>query len=71
MDRTNFTKNDFKDGDIVTLRNGARLIFIDGDFLDCEDNVDNDLTRPGDLTSDLKHFFKELLKASKKNLLYY
>ena len=27
-DKTNFTKYDLKDGDIVTLRNGAKLVYL-------------------------------------------
>lgn len=49
------TKNDLKDGDIVTLRNGNKLIYADEDFMDLERNNDNSLSDLDDLTDDLKY----------------
>ena len=49
------TKDDLKDGDIVTLRNGNKLIYADKDFMDLERNNDNSLSDLYDLTDDLKY----------------
>ena len=49
------TKNDLKYGDIVTLRNGNKLIYADEDFMDLERNNDNSLSYLDDLTDDLKY----------------
>lgn len=51
----NFTKYDLKDGDIVTLRNGAKLVYCDDCFFDFGDRIDNNLTDFEDLTNDLKY----------------
>ena len=50
----NFTKYDLKDGDIVILRNGARLILIDGSFSDIGNTINNGLYDLDDLTNDLR-----------------
>ena len=54
-DKTNFTKYDLKDGDIVTLRNGAKLVYCDDCFFDIDNNIANILTDFEDLTEDLKY----------------
>lgn len=51
----NFTKYDLKDGDVVTLRNGAKLIYCDDCFYDIDKKIDNELTDFEDLTDDLKY----------------
>ncbi|MBQ8298453.1 MAG: hypothetical protein IJX99_01025 [Clostridia bacterium] len=51
-----FTKDDLKDGDIVTLRNGDRLLFIDDEFAELTGNdTDNDLCYESDLSDDLTY----------------
>ena len=47
------TKNDLKDGDIVTLRNGDRLLYFDNDFLDLNDDPDNKLRDLNDLNDNM------------------
>ena len=48
-----FTKNDIKNGDIVTLRNGDKLIYIDNDFYDVSKDYDNVLDNIGDIRDDM------------------
>ena len=55
MDRTNFCKDDFKSGDIVTLRNGDKLIVTKKDFNDIDENNDNDLCDTTELNTDLRY----------------
>lgn len=50
------SKDDLKNGDIVTLRNGDRLVFVnDEDFIDLSDDNDNYLSEICDLEDDLRH----------------
>ena len=49
------TKDDLKCGDIVTLRNGDKLIYGDDEFMDLDDNNDNSLCDLDDLKDDLKY----------------
>jgi len=49
------TKNDLKDGDIVTLRNGDRLVCYDGDFRDIGDDYSNELSDVCDLNEDMTY----------------
>lgn len=51
------TKDDLKNGDIVTLRNGDKLIYSDGEFADISDDCDNRLTSKRDLNYDLTYGF--------------
>lgn len=53
-DKTNFTKYDLKDGDIVTLRNGAKLVYCDDCFYDIGNVINNGLYDLDDLTDDLR-----------------
>lgn len=55
MNRTNFCKDDFKTGDIVTLRNGDRLIVTKKDFNDIDVNNDNNLCDISELDNDLRY----------------
>lgn len=48
-----FTKSDLKDGDVVTLRNGDRLIHNNGNFTDLNEEHDNYLAYIDDLNDDL------------------
>lgn len=50
-----FIKKDLQDGDIITLRNGDRLIFTNNDFLDMSDKHDNYLSDIYDLNDDLTY----------------
>lgn len=52
-----FTKDDLKDGDIVTLRNGDKLMYVDGRFTDLLDYelVTNSLEYQNELTDDLRY----------------
>ncbi len=51
-----FTKDDLKDGDIVTLRNGDRLLFCDDCFYEfAEGESDNDLCYESELNTDLTY----------------
>lgn len=48
-------KSDLKVGDIVTLRNGEKLVLLSGDELtDLDRNVDNDVTDLDDFNDDLE-----------------
>ena len=51
-----FTKDDLKDGDIVTLRNKNKLMYVDGEFTDLSDDelVTNYLEYELELTDDLR-----------------
>ena len=50
------SKDDLKNGDIVTLRNRDRLVFVGGeDFIDLSDDNDNYLSDICDLEDDLTH----------------
>ena len=50
------SKDDLKNGDIVTLRNGDRLVFVGGeDFIDLSDDNNNYLSDIYDLEDDLRH----------------
>ena len=50
------SKDDLKNGDIVTLRNGDRLVFVGGeDFIDLSDDNDNCLSDICDLEDDFTH----------------
>lgn len=49
------TKEDLKTGDIVTLRNGDRLIYEDGNFTDITDDHHNPLICLSDLAEDLTY----------------
>lgn len=51
--RGNMTKNDLRDGDIVTLRNGDRLVYAIGNFFDLCRNFDNEITTLTDINEDL------------------
>ena len=55
MNRTNFCKDDFKTGDIVTLRNGDRLIVTKNDFNDIDVNNNNNLCEISELDNDLRY----------------
>ena len=46
-------KDDLKNGDIVTLRNGDRLIYCNEYFTDLEDNNRNCLSSLDDLKNDM------------------
>lgn len=50
-----FTKDDLKEGDIVTLRNGDRLIYANGEFTDCSDDNDNYLEYLSELEKNLTY----------------
>lgn len=50
----NFTKADLEDGDIVTLRNGEKLMFYEEDLFDIGRNHSNCLYDLDELTDDLK-----------------
>ena len=55
-DNMEFKKDDLKNGDIVTLRNGDRLVFVGGeDFIDLSDDNDNCLSDICDLEDDFTH----------------
>lgn len=55
-DKIVFTKDDLKDGDVVTLRNGCKLVFCNGFFEEVLGNEDNtDLDGAFDLTDDLRY----------------
>ncbi len=47
--------NDLQNGDIVTLRNGDRLMLVGDDFRDLDDENDNSLADMDDLNSDLSY----------------
>lgn len=51
------TKQDLKDGDIVTLRNGDKLIYFeyDGTFADLHDHQDNGICSLDNLTDNMKY----------------
>ena len=50
------SKDDLKNGDIVTLRNGDRLVFVGGEgFIDLSDDNDNYLSDICDLEDDFTH----------------
>lgn len=49
------TKKDLKDGDIVTLASGERLLFSDGDFTDLDEEHYNYITYIDDLNDDLTY----------------
>lgn len=52
------TKNDLKAGDIVTLRNGDRLVFRDYDydnFVDLSDENDNYISDLDDITDNFRY----------------
>lgn len=66
MNRTNFCKDDFKTGDIVTLRNGDRLIVTKNDFNDIDENNDNDLCDIYELNNDLSFNEREVWFQSKR-----
>lgn len=53
MNRINFCKDDFKTGDIVTLRNGDKLIVTKNNFQDIGENNDNDLCDMSELKNNL------------------
>ena len=57
FERTNIvkTKHDLQNGDIVTLRNGDRLILLDEDFKDLDGENDNSLADIYDLENDLSY----------------
>lgn len=53
--KTDFTKDDLLEGDVVTLRNGEKLVFVMNSFRDCNgSNMDNYLYSIGDLDKELK-----------------
>ena len=55
-DNMEFKKDDLKNGDIVTLRNGDRLVFVGSeDFIDLSDDNDNCLSDICDLEDDFTH----------------
>ena len=59
-DNMEFKKDDLKNGDIVTLRNGDRLVFVGSeDFIDLSDDNDNCLSDICDLEDDLTHYSYE------------
>lgn len=51
-----FTKNDLKNGDIVTLKNGDKLIYANNCFRDMSDTYDNCLYCISDLNDDMMHY---------------
>lgn len=51
-----FTKNDLKNGDIVTLKNGDKLIYANNCFHDMSDTYDNCLYCISDLNDDMMHY---------------
>lgn len=52
-----FKKGDFKVGDIITLRNGDRLIYEDeGEFADLSCENDNYIASIDDINDDLKYY---------------
>ena len=62
------TKKDLKDGDIITLANGDRLLYYDEDFRDLSDDHTNNILDLNDLNNDLtyKHDYdKETNKVVK------
>ena len=50
------TKKDLKDGDIVTLRNGDRLILCDENFIDLSDENHNWISDLDCLNNDLTYY---------------
>ena len=65
-----FTKNDLENGDIVTLRNGDKLIYIDDYFYDVSNGYDNVLDDIGDLRdnmiySDPDYSESDIMKVSR------
>jgi hypothetical protein len=52
-------KEELKNGDIVTLRNGNRLIYANEQFLDMSDKNNNDLSYIDDLNEDLTFYDKD------------
>ena len=53
LEEVNMTKEYLKDGDIVTLRNGDRLVLYDGWFKDCSEENSNRLIELNDLDNEL------------------
>ena len=53
IERAFKNKKDLKNGDVVTLRNGDKLIFHDDDFSDLDSENDNNLTCTYDLNDDM------------------
>ena len=51
-----FTKNDLKNGDIVTLRNGNELIYDNNYFYDASSTYGNCLYCISDLNDDMMHY---------------
>lgn len=53
FDLISFTKNDLQDGDIVTLRNGDRLIYGDENFFDLNTSCHNGIYMSCHINTDL------------------
>lgn len=51
-----FTKNDLKNGDIVTLKNSDKLIYVNNYFYDTSSTYGNCLYRISDLNDDMMHY---------------
>lgn len=49
------SKNDLRDGDIVTLRNGDRLVLLENDFVDMSDDNNNYLEWLSEVNNDLTY----------------
>ena len=50
---------DLKNGDIVTLRNGDRLIYARDCFKDLNDNFSNPISSKGNINEDLTYYMGE------------
>lgn len=50
-------KENLKDLDIITLRNKERLVLIDGEFIDLNDDYTNDISELDDFRDDLTCFY--------------
>ena len=55
VEENNMKKDDLKDYDIVTLRNGDKIVFINDTFCDLCDDNDNFITSEDDINCDLTY----------------
>lgn len=55
LERVEFTKDDLQDGDIVTLRNGDKLVLFEEDFINMSDDNTNYLDYLSELRDDLTY----------------
>ena len=66
-----FTKDDLKDGDIVTLRNKNKMMYVDGEFADLSDDelVTNYLEYEHELTDDLRCSISYMANPKKNDIM--